>query len=235
MIPYFETGHLILQTLRHLYNAVAYVQEQNIHWKYEIIIVDDGSIKFPVKKLISKSQFPNLKILLIKKNRGRSVSRNLGLKCSQYELCLFIDSDILIDHYLLTNHLKIQSYIKLKHKKHAVTVTFFEDISQEDERIYLSILKPNDLILNDFRLKCIYRATWYGCEEDKKFTGRKFEIARDTNYFRDWQERYGPWILPNMVLGGFFIVGTESAKKVYGFDESFERAMGLQKRHFPRN
>ena len=53
------------------------------------------------------------------------------------------------------------------------------------------------------------------------YVGRRFALVRDTDFFRHWTGMWGPWALPNMVLGGCFAVPATAAMQLGGFDESF--------------
>lgn len=222
VIPYFETKSIIKLTLRHLYNSLDTVQGLYKDWKFEVIVVDDGSKKFLAEKQIKVSKYTNLKIISSPYNKGRSSTRNIGLYNSRYELCLFMDSDILVDTQLILNHLKIHSYCQKIKKIGAITISFFQFSDEKEPLLKFNRLTPVDLKLNDYRLYCKYGPTWIGCEEDKKFVGKEFRIVQDTKDFRDWRGMYKAWALTNMVLGGFFMVDRRESIKVNGFNESFK-------------
>lgn len=89
IIPYFETGEIIKVVIRHLYNSIAEVRKAFPRWDFESIIIDDGSIN---KKLdnCKTGNFDNLKLIKLKRNKGRTYVRNLGLLSSNKDLCLWI-------------------------------------------------------------------------------------------------------------------------------------------------
>lgn len=222
IIPYFETGNLINNTLRHLYNSLNNVKDIYKEWRFEVILIDDGSINKPVSKYLSKKKYPNLQILKNKTNQGRTTTRNKGLYTSKYKLCLFMDSDVLIDSQLILNHLKIHAYINNGARSKAITVSFFEFGDNKDPRLKFKTIHPVYLRLNDYRLHCVYGPTWIGCEKDKKYIGKEFRIVEETNNFRDWHGMYKAWALTNMVLGGFFMADRLDSIKVGGFNKSFK-------------
>lgn len=222
IIPYYNTGPNIKLVLHHLYNSIKEVLKTESSWKYEVIVIDDGSVKRKAKNYIDASKYQNLKILTNEHNLGRSRTRNRGLKEAKHKLCVFMDSDILIDSQLLINHLKIHKYSNEINKKNSITVTFFrftdlDDPITKDKNIY-----PSRIMINDWRFYCLYQKTWIGCDDDKKFIGQEIRIIQDTVYFRKWKGMYKAWALSNMVLGGFFIVDRSSAIKVGGFNEIFK-------------
>ena len=75
--------------------------------------------------------------------------------------------------------------------------------------------------ITDFRIKCDYIESYIGCENDRRFINKSFELMKDTNCFSKWDYKVGPWYLTNMVLGGLFCVNTAEAKHVGGCDEIF--------------
>ena len=222
IIPYFDTGSIIRLSLHHLYNSLNLVKSIYPDWSFEVIVVDDGSKKLSAGKQIKVPDYQHLKIITNSENKGRTSTRNIGLQKAQYEACLFMDSDVLIDCQLILNHLKIHSYNKKNNNSKAITVSFFQFSDKEESLLKLKNLAPADLKLNDYRLYCKYGPTWIGCEEDKEFIGKEFRIVHDTNNFKDWNGLYKAWALTNMVLGGFFMVDRKEALKVNGFNESFK-------------
>ncbi|MEI6288468.1 MAG: glycosyltransferase family 2 protein [bacterium] len=221
VLPFYEDKKIINLTLKHLYNGIDKVKDLDNKWKFEIIIIDDGS-KEAAKSSIDSKKFPELKIIRHQANRGRTAVRNKGLHIAANELCLFMDSDILIDTDLILNHLKVQKFARQQYKK-IITVGFFEFLDMENPIVKQEKLLTKDIKLNDFRLDCIYQKSWFGCKEDKQYIGRQFKILQQTNMLRNWPKSgfLGPWLLTNMVLGGFFIVDTRQAKQVKGFSPSF--------------
>ena len=220
-IPYFETGEVINLTLKHLYNSINNVKKNHLNWNYEVILIDDGSTKRKALEYVNLNGFPNLKILTNRKNLGRTSTRNKGLKESKNDLCLFIDSDILIDNQLILNHLKTHSLNSKTNNKSCITVSFFRYTNQDDPILNDKFIYPSRIMINDWRMYCLYQATWIGCEEDKKYIGEEIRIVQDTNYFKSWKGMYKAWALSNMVLGGFFMVDRKDALSVGGFNESF--------------
>lgn len=232
IIPYYETGDLIGKVLHNLYNSIENVRGIYKLWEFEVLIIDDGSINKPVDNYINKQKYTHLKIIKNTENRGRSTSRNNGLFASKYDICLFMDSDILIDTQLILNHLKIHSYTKNKTYSNVVSVSFFEFTNTKNPLLHNNKIHPNYIKLNDYRLHCIYGSTWIGCDEDRKFINKEFKIVEDTNNFRDWRGMYKAWAITNMVLGGFFMVNRDDSIFVGGFDESF-RGYGFTETSLP--
>ncbi len=223
VIPYYETGKVFASALRYLYRALEAVKQAAPYWQCEIMVVDDGSLKKKAVDYVEK-ELNDLRIVSNDANQGRTKTRNHGLKLAKHELCLFMDSDVLVAEEFLLYHLRAHAFARKVHKI-IITVGFFQFVDEE----YFRDSKNkevccHDVRLNDFRLDCVYGSTWIGCEDDKRFIGKRFKIVEETESFRKWSKDgfFGPWFLTNMVLGGFFMVDTDSSKKVNGFDDAFE-------------
>jgi glycosyltransferase involved in cell wall biosynthesis len=77
----------------------------------EIIAVDDGS-KDGTPEIIKKN-FPEIKVLVNEKNRGRSYTRLKGAREAAHDSLLFVDSRIIVYPSLLTNILKASEDIQI--------------------------------------------------------------------------------------------------------------------------
>jgi glycosyltransferase involved in cell wall biosynthesis len=220
IIPYYKTGEIINHTLHHLYNSLRLVGTIEPGWDFEVLVIDDGSKERTATESIHAS-YENLRIITLDENVGRSRARNRGLECAQKELCLFMDSDILIDTLLVYNHLKVHCFIRENKNNLPITFSFFEFSDSKSPLLTYDVITPADLKLNDFRLHCVYGETWYGCEEDKQFIGQQMRIMLETDWCRKWKGKYKVWVLPNIILGGFFMVDRLASNKVGGFSNAF--------------
>ena len=150
VLPFYDNKEIISLTLKHLYNGLNKVMKVDHAFKFEVIIIDDGS-KEGASKNISIKKFPGLKIFCHRINRGRTAVRNKGLDLAVNDLCLFMDSDIIIDSNLILNHLKIHGFSR-KQKIKAITIGFFEFSDPSNPLIVKDEILPKDIKLNDFRL-----------------------------------------------------------------------------------
>jgi GT2 family glycosyltransferase len=73
------------------------------HMQYEVIIIDDCSTdKTP---LLQETDVPfKFKYIRLKKNKGRSFTRNIGIKHSEGEIVIFLDGEMLVPPKFIENH-----------------------------------------------------------------------------------------------------------------------------------
>jgi len=86
VIPNYNSQASITKTLNSLL-------KQN--FDCEIIIIDDCSTDRSVT--IIKKKFPQVKLIVNKKNFGRAATRNLGLKLAKDDLLFFLDCDVWLE------------------------------------------------------------------------------------------------------------------------------------------
>jgi len=222
VIPYYETGEVFLRTLHYLCQAIDAVKKVAPYWRYEVIVIDDGSAEKKAINCVGKG-FSGLNIVSNHINQGRTKTRNHGLKLAKHEVCLFMDSDILVAEEFLLHHLRTHAFARIVSKP-IITVGFFQFVDTQYLGDNHDHIHCHDIALNDFRLDCVYGETWIGCEDDRQFISKRFKIVEETELFRKWPRNgfFGPWFLTNMVLGGFFMVYTDVSRKVNSFDEAFE-------------
>lgn len=218
-IPYFEAKSTINLVLKYLFESLQSIKQENPQWKFEVLLIDDGSIGYPANKTLELNYLSQIKLFRHSSNKGRYATRNTAIRGAKYEFLLFLDADILINETILRYHLN--NFSKGSSEgQNIITASIFN---------FVDILRvennTNDLFLNtnDFRVKCKYQESWIGCEDDKKYVDQNFEILKQTNNLREWPESgfLGPWALSNMVLGGLFGFSTDLAKQVGGCDKLF--------------
>ncbi len=214
VIPYYETGEIFNRCLYFLTQAISRYPGDN-----EIIVIDDGSVQ---KTALSYTgDFKNIKTIVFKNNRGRTEARNAGLLAAKGKVIFFLDSDILVDEDLVINHIKLHLE-SLRRNLKAICVGFFEFTDTKSKKIVKTRLAKQDIDINDFRIDCMYGATWIGCENDKQYIGQHLQLVNETQNFRSWKGQYKAWVLPNMVLGGVFSVIKEEIYAVGAFDFRFK-------------
>ena len=212
VIPYYNTGAVFAETLKHFKYAADNYSNTN-----EIIVVDDGSKEAPVNEDLASSL---VKIIKHHKNLGRTEARNTGLSQASGEIVVFADSDILPDNQQLKQHATLQAKAASMGLA-PIVISFFDFIEKAQLGEVPDYIQPNHVNINDFRIDCNYGSTWIGCDDDIQFIGQHIRIMDATNNLRDWNWKYKPWALPNMVLGGLFSVVRSEINAVGAFDSRF--------------
>ena len=100
VIPTYNRLPILIKCLNALENQFFNNQSHN----YEIVIVDDGSTDGTTDWLRNNMDgFPHLR-LLEQSHGGPAMGRNLGVENSKGDLIVFIDSDVVVDKFFLSNH-----------------------------------------------------------------------------------------------------------------------------------
>ncbi len=219
VIPYFESNNTINECLKSVITSA-----RKFGGLFEIIVVDDGSIQYTAITSIKKDLANEVKVLNIKKNKGRYYSRNFGLKQTKNDLIFFIDSDVIIYPELIKNQVKTHLN-QISQGRSCITFCLFNFVEGKNKDNF------NFDITNDFRDHCIYQKSWKGSDEDERFANTEYRLLKQTNNLKDWPKsgKLGPWVLPNMVLGGCFasmkvqsiaVNGCSGDFGAYGFEET---------------
>ena len=102
VLPAFNEGHVIEQTLSRVDNAV-----RQTGLGYEIVVVDDGSLDDTKRKVDSyASNNGHVKVVGYKRNRGKGHAVKTGFQCAKGNAVIFIDSDLDIDPQLILRYFK---------------------------------------------------------------------------------------------------------------------------------
>jgi len=218
-IPYFEAKNTINLILKCLLGSVKEIKQIQKNWSAEVIVVDDGSVDYPAQTTIKPEYLSQIRLITFPKNKGRFAVRNAGIEEAKYDFMIFSDADILINGRVLQSHLSAYAAIG-KQNKNAITASIFNFINLDQATGNISAFLDNT---NDFRVDCTYQESWIGCDDDKRFAGKNYQLLKQTDNFRNWPKSgtLGPWALSNMVFGGFFGFSTKLAKKVGGCDKLF--------------
>src|SRR3989338_8008334 len=94
VIPYYNSKFL-KRVIHSLYVGLEKVEEQYTSWKFEVIVIDDGSTE-KAGKVIGEQYYKNLTIITFESNRGITEARNTGLQQARFSTVLFMDNDIVI-------------------------------------------------------------------------------------------------------------------------------------------
>lgn len=123
IIPCFNSGHFIS-------DAIESVKLYKGKYKYEIIIVDDGSTDDTTLNILNSFIFDSEIFVIKQENQGAAKARNLGCEVAKGDYFLFLDSDNKIEPSYIDKALHILE----KDKKIAVVYSlpiFFGDSSRE--------------------------------------------------------------------------------------------------------
>ncbi|WP_432710226.1 glycosyltransferase family 2 protein [Pedobacter sp.] len=87
IIPNYNGKHLLELYLPSVFEAL-----ENANVSFEIIIVDDASFDESISFI--KNKYPQIHLLVNKRNRGFSYTCNKGIAIARYELTLLLNSDV---------------------------------------------------------------------------------------------------------------------------------------------
>jgi glycosyltransferase involved in cell wall biosynthesis len=107
IIPYFQDFENLIICMKSIQNSYLDL-DKNKKAKIEVIIVDDASKKQIKNKHLNEFSFKKI-IIRHKLNKGAGAARNSGLRKSNYNFALFLDSDVQLDRLFLKN-----SFLEIK-------------------------------------------------------------------------------------------------------------------------
>ncbi|MCX7795724.1 MAG: glycosyltransferase family 2 protein [bacterium] len=123
VIPTRNRAKIVSKCIEHILN-------QDYH-QYEVIVIDDGSEDNTLESLKGFSSYKNLKFIPLSERKGPAFCRNLGVKESQGELIIFIDSDIFVLPNFINSHVKVHK----SHPEGVVAVGPVIAISEIDKKL----------------------------------------------------------------------------------------------------
>ena len=115
VIPTYNRLPILRKCLDSLENQIF---NNDIH-NFEIVIVDDGSTDGTVDWLGKNiERYPHLRFFE-QSHGGPALGRNLGVEKSEGDLIVFIDSDLIVDRFFLSNHANslLKAWKKLGNRK----------------------------------------------------------------------------------------------------------------------
>lgn len=220
VVPYYETGAIAVECVRRLAQSMRrYRANFGSAPRTQIVVVDDGSTRDP----FPDNEISGARLLTLPDNAGRAVARNTGLRESAgFDVVVFVDSDILVADDLITRICELWDAGEPELRtRPVIAATLFSTLRVDPTTVDLDRVVADASITDDWRWTCWYQPSWIGCPGDWMYVGHRFDLLRNTSYFRRWSGMVGPWTLANMVLGGCFAVPGVAASAVGGFDESF--------------
>ena len=134
----------------YLENSIKSIIDQNFS-DWNLYIIDDYSSDDSLQILQKYEKNPKINIIKLKKNKGPSFCRNLGIRLSNSFYIAFIDSD----DYWTKNKLRDQINYMKKNNFHFTYTDFIPFFENKGKKTYLKKTK----IKNDFNLKSFCRNT----------------------------------------------------------------------------
>ncbi|WP_194838588.1 glycosyltransferase family 2 protein [Nocardia sp. XZ_19_369] len=219
VVPYYETGALAIECAARLAHGLGRYRRAHPHApRTQLVVVDDGSVANP----FPLSMIPELQLIRLPQNRGRSVARNVGLGASTgFDVTLFVDSDVLVPEDLVLRTVELWDAGGADLRPRPAVVAGLFSTLRTDPDADLDRVLTDASVHTDWRWACRFQPSWVLTASDWIYAGRRFRLVADTGFFRRWSGMQGPWCLPNMVLGGCFAVPTAAAQDLGGFAESF--------------
>lgn len=221
VVPYYETGPLAIECVHRLAAAVTAYRAGIGPGApaAQIVVVDDGSTTRPFPTGIAPEI---VRVIRLPDNRGRAAARNTGLRASGgFDLALFVDSDVLVHPDLVTETCRLWQPPTAGPVRAPIVASLMSTYRAGAEKFAPARAIAAASIAADWRFSCRFQPSWIADPGDWMYVGHRFDLVPATNYFRSWHAAVGPWLLPNMVLGGCFAVPVGSALAVGGFEEAF--------------
>ncbi|OCJ65470.1 hypothetical protein A6U97_27840 [Agrobacterium tumefaciens] len=216
VIPYYNSARTIDEVACKALAALEFANSKAPELEAVLSIVDDGSDE-PLPLWIRMD--PRIRVVQHERNLGRAAARNTGLKSLASTFTMFVDADVLLYPEAVYEHYRVHAQQRLSGHT-ALTANLFNFVN-------INHYQPDNSSLfdacNDFRYSCTYLPHWIGCEADSVFIGRQFWTLEETSHWAKWPTEgfFGPWTLPNMVLGGCFTVPTAPSLALQGQDLRF--------------
>ncbi|WP_155981026.1 glycosyltransferase family 2 protein [Nocardia sp. CNY236] len=225
VVPYYETGPLAIECVHRLATAVAAYRAAigPTAPQAQIVVVDDGSTAHP----FPADGAPEMaRVIRLPDNKGRAAARNVGLQASSdFDVALFVDSDVLVHPDLVTGTCRLwrPPTSTADSARAPIVASLMSTYRAGTEQFAPARAIAAASVAADWRFSCRFQPSWIAVPGDWMYVGHRFDLITATNYFRSWHGAVGPWLLPNMVLGGCFAVPVAAALDAGGFDETFAR------------
>lgn len=230
IIPYHGESEAIYYTLAAL--AAQDVGKSFMREHAAIILVNDGTINNiePILRRIGKDC--PITYVGLRKNLGRSATRNIGIALSQCEVLIFVDADTIVQPTFIRTHLEWHV------PNDNVVITGLRDnisLRNIKERFYLddraNLLPRYEA---DFRWQRYVPLSWRKDfpEVDSTAFDTSYRLLEQTDNFKQFgfYKTVGVWQLPYMVLSSNMSVRRAKVTNVGGFS-TFFRGWGMEDTH----
>jgi len=124
ILPNYNSGNYLTETINSIINQT--------YKNWHLTIVDDNS-NIETQKILKKYiDYPNIKIIWLKKNKKAGFCRNLAMRKSKLEYIAFIDSDDIWEKEKLSNQLDFM----IKNKYYFTYTNFIAFNSETENNLY---------------------------------------------------------------------------------------------------
>ncbi|GFK25256.1 MULTISPECIES: glycosyltransferase family 2 protein [Lactobacillales] len=148
-----------------MYNSASYIQDLLQDLKnqtspnFKIIIVDDCSDDNSVKT-VENMRIPNLSLISLDCNVGRSEARNIGLTYVETDFVVFIDSDDRVSRYFIEDFEKIHEFSPDSELLIIGWTNKFSGLKVLPSKSSPKILSSHELMLDILNDKKVYYSLW---------------------------------------------------------------------------
>lgn len=148
-----------------MYNSASYIQDLLQDLKnqtspnFKIIIVDDCSDDNSVKT-VENMRIPNLSLISLDCNVGRSEARNIGLTYVETDFVVFIDSDDRVSRYFIEDFEKIHEFSPDSELLIIGWTNKFSGLKALPSKSSPKILSSHELMLDILNDKKVYYSLW---------------------------------------------------------------------------
>lgn len=148
-----------------MYNSASYIQDLLQDLKnqtspnFKIIIVDDCSDDNSVKT-VENMRIPNLSLISLDCNVGRSEARNIGLTYVETDFVVFIDSDDRVSRYFIEDFEKIHEFSPDSELLIIGWINKFSGLKALPSKSSPKILSSHELMLDILNDKKVYYSLW---------------------------------------------------------------------------
>lgn len=148
-----------------MYNSASYIQDLLQDLKnqtspnFKLIIVDDCSDDNSVKT-VENMRIPNLSLISLDCNVGRSEARNIGLTYVETDFVVFIDSDDRVSRYFIEDFEKIHEFSPDSELLIIGWTNKFSGLKSLPSKLSPKILSSHELMLDILNDKKVYYSLW---------------------------------------------------------------------------
>lgn len=148
-----------------MYNSSSYIRDllQDLNNQtfsdFKIIIIDDCSNDDSVK-VVEKMLIPNLSVVKLECNVGRSEARNIGLTHVETEFVVFMDSDDRVSPYFIEDFKRLSDYSTDSEMLVLGWTNNFSDLKVKPSGLHPKVFGQSELLMNVLTNKGVFYSLW---------------------------------------------------------------------------